>query len=173
MIWLCIETKVHILWKLSNRFCSSDKLKHFFFLDWHTIQVWIIWTCAFTIYHYFVNLAEVITVCSLYSSSTAAGILSTLVTAPIDIVKTRLMLQREAPGIRIYKGGFHCAYQVLTFFLFFSTSLLLLYPIRLHCCPIYFYHSSYLHKLLAEPWNDIKRTGILMWWRWLLDCRRI
>ncbi|KAK8467867.1 hypothetical protein PHAVU_007G166800 [Phaseolus vulgaris] len=46
-------------------------------------------------------------------SSTAAGILSTLVTAPIDIVKTRLMLQREAPGIRIYKGGFHCAYQVL------------------------------------------------------------
>ncbi|KAH1261578.1 Mitochondrial substrate carrier family protein ucpB [Glycine max] len=46
-------------------------------------------------------------------SSTVAGILSTLVTAPIDMVKTRLMLQREAKEIRIYKGGFHCAYQVL------------------------------------------------------------
>lgn len=46
-------------------------------------------------------------------SSTVAGILSTLVTAPVDMVKTRLMLQREAKGIRIYKGGFHCAYQVL------------------------------------------------------------
>ncbi|RDX90955.1 Mitochondrial substrate carrier family protein ucpB [Mucuna pruriens] len=46
-------------------------------------------------------------------SSTAAGILSTLVTAPIDMVKTRLMLQREAKDGRIYKGGFHCAYQVL------------------------------------------------------------
>ncbi|KAL1331597.1 hypothetical protein HN51_048862 [Arachis hypogaea] len=46
-------------------------------------------------------------------SSTVAGILSTIVTAPIDMVKTRLMLQRASKGSRLYKSGFHCAYQVL------------------------------------------------------------
>ncbi|KAK2403681.1 Mitochondrial substrate carrier family protein [Trifolium repens] len=46
-------------------------------------------------------------------SSTVAGILSTLITAPVDMVKTRLMLQRESKGGRIYKNGFNCAYQVL------------------------------------------------------------
>ncbi|KAJ1378364.1 Mitochondrial carrier protein, partial [Sesbania bispinosa] len=46
-------------------------------------------------------------------SSTVAGILSTLITAPIDMVKTRLMLQRESESVRIYKNGVHCAYQVL------------------------------------------------------------
>ncbi|XP_027365237.1 mitochondrial substrate carrier family protein ucpB isoform X2 [Abrus precatorius] len=46
-------------------------------------------------------------------ASTIAGIMSTLITAPIDMVKTRLMLQRESKGARIYRGGFHCAYEVL------------------------------------------------------------
>ncbi|XVE77702.1 hypothetical protein DITRI_Ditri13aG0084200 [Diplodiscus trichospermus] len=45
------------------------------------------------------------------ASSTIAGLVSTLITAPIDMVKTRLMLQRESVGS--YKNGFHCAYQVL------------------------------------------------------------
>lgn len=45
-------------------------------------------------------------------SSTVAGVASTLVTAPIDMIKTRLMLQRESSG-RNYKNGFHCAYQVM------------------------------------------------------------
>ncbi|XP_022728210.1 mitochondrial substrate carrier family protein ucpB-like isoform X1 [Durio zibethinus] len=44
-------------------------------------------------------------------SSTIAGLVSTLITAPMDMVKTRLMLQRESIGH--YKNGFHCAYQVL------------------------------------------------------------
>ncbi|XP_061342552.1 uncharacterized protein LOC133288758 [Gastrolobium bilobum] len=46
-------------------------------------------------------------------SSTVAGIVSTLITAPVDMVKTRLMLQRESKGAKIYKSGFHCAHQVL------------------------------------------------------------
>ncbi|KAI5399251.1 hypothetical protein KIW84_064572 [Lathyrus oleraceus] len=46
-------------------------------------------------------------------SSTVAGILSTLITAPVDMVKTRLMLQRQSKGGIIYKNGFNCAYQVL------------------------------------------------------------
>ncbi|XP_004496002.1 uncharacterized protein [Cicer arietinum] len=46
-------------------------------------------------------------------SSTVAGILSTIITAPMDMVKTRLMLQRASKGGRTYKNGFHCAYQVL------------------------------------------------------------
>ncbi|KAL3517501.1 hypothetical protein ACH5RR_020090 [Cinchona calisaya] len=46
-------------------------------------------------------------------SSTIAGAVSTLMTAPVDMVKTRLMLQRESKGAGMYKNGFHCAYQVL------------------------------------------------------------
>ncbi|KAI4301335.1 hypothetical protein L6164_034623 [Bauhinia variegata] len=46
-------------------------------------------------------------------SSTVAGVVSTLITAPIDMIKTRLMLQRESKSARGYKNGFHCAYQVL------------------------------------------------------------
>ncbi|XP_057964992.1 uncharacterized protein LOC131155696 isoform X2 [Malania oleifera] len=46
-------------------------------------------------------------------SSTVAGILSTLITAPIDMIKTRLMLQRESKRVRGYQNGFHCAYQVM------------------------------------------------------------
>lgn len=46
------------------------------------------------------------------TSSTIAGLVSTLITAPIDMVKTRLMLQRESV-VGSYKNGFHCAYQVL------------------------------------------------------------
>ncbi|XP_017237229.1 uncharacterized protein LOC108210455 [Daucus carota subsp. sativus] len=46
-------------------------------------------------------------------SSTIAGSISTVVTAPIDLVKTRLMLQRESKVVGTYQNGFHCAYQVL------------------------------------------------------------
>ncbi|KAL5793045.1 hypothetical protein ACOSP7_001639 [Xanthoceras sorbifolium] len=45
-------------------------------------------------------------------SSTVAGIVSTCITAPVDMVKTRLMLQRESRKVGSYKNGFHCAYQV-------------------------------------------------------------
>ncbi|XP_065634534.1 uncharacterized protein LOC112015258 isoform X3 [Quercus suber] len=38
---------------------------------------------------------------------------STLITAPMDMIKTRLMLQRESKEVGNYKNGFHCAYQVL------------------------------------------------------------
>ncbi|KAE8819968.1 mitochondrial substrate carrier family protein ucpB [Hordeum vulgare] len=44
-------------------------------------------------------------------SSCIAGTAGTLVTAPIDMIKTRLMLQRESKGARVYRNGFHCAYQ--------------------------------------------------------------
>uniref|UniRef100_A0A5B7B311 Mitochondrial substrate carrier family protein ucpB n=1 Tax=Davidia involucrata TaxID=16924 RepID=A0A5B7B311_DAVIN len=47
------------------------------------------------------------------SSSTIAGTLSTLVTAPMDMIKTRLMLQQESERVGTYKNGFHCAYQVM------------------------------------------------------------
>ncbi|XBH90258.1 mitochondrial substrate carrier family protein ucpB [Triticum urartu] len=46
-------------------------------------------------------------------SSCIAGTAGTLVTAPIDMIKTRLMLQRESKGARVYRNGFHCAYQVV------------------------------------------------------------
>nr|GMD18553.1 mitochondrial substrate carrier family protein ucpB isoform X2 [Ipomoea batatas] len=44
-------------------------------------------------------------------SSTIAGTVSTLITAPMDMVKTRLMLQRESNSAGMYKSGLHCAYQ--------------------------------------------------------------
>ncbi|PKI59442.1 hypothetical protein CRG98_020201 [Punica granatum] len=46
-------------------------------------------------------------------SSIVAGTISTLITAPMDMVKTRLMLQRESKGVGKYRNGFHCAYQVV------------------------------------------------------------
>ncbi|KAJ6723511.1 MITOCHONDRIAL SUBSTRATE CARRIER FAMILY PROTEIN UCPB [Salix koriyanagi] len=46
-------------------------------------------------------------------SSTVAGTVSTLVTAPMDMIKTRLMLQRESKTVGNYKNGFQCAYQVM------------------------------------------------------------
>ncbi|PWA85094.1 substrate carrier protein [Artemisia annua] len=36
-----------------------------------------------------------------------------LITAPMDMVKTRLMLQRESMSDGAYRNGFHCAYKVL------------------------------------------------------------
>ncbi|KAL9259359.1 Dicarboxylate carrier SLC25A8-like protein, partial [Drosera capensis] len=42
-----------------------------------------------------------------------AGIVSTLMTAPIDTVKTRLMLQKESGGPGSYRNGFHCGYQIM------------------------------------------------------------
>ncbi|KAI3883377.1 hypothetical protein MKX03_009610 [Papaver bracteatum] len=47
-------------------------------------------------------------------SSTIAGTVSTLVTAPVDMIKTRLMLQRDSKSTGSYKNGFHCAYQVMS-----------------------------------------------------------
>ncbi|XP_020101937.1 mitochondrial substrate carrier family protein ucpB [Ananas comosus] len=46
-------------------------------------------------------------------ASCIAGTVGTLVTAPVDMIKTRLMLQRESKGVRTYKNGFHCAYQIV------------------------------------------------------------
>ncbi|XP_030479963.1 uncharacterized protein LOC115697191 isoform X1 [Cannabis sativa] len=46
-------------------------------------------------------------------SSVVAGTVSTFITAPMDMVKTRLMLQRESKRVGNYKNGFHCAYQVI------------------------------------------------------------
>ncbi|KAL6952428.1 hypothetical protein U1Q18_034208 [Sarracenia purpurea var. burkii] len=46
-------------------------------------------------------------------SSTIAGTVSTLITTPMDTIKTRLMLQRESKTVGTYKNGFHCAYQVI------------------------------------------------------------
>ncbi|XP_072996494.1 uncharacterized protein [Typha latifolia] len=46
-------------------------------------------------------------------SSCISGTTGTLVTAPVDMIKTRLMLQRESRAVRTYKNGFHCAYQVV------------------------------------------------------------
>ncbi|KAA8543171.1 hypothetical protein F0562_021334 [Nyssa sinensis] len=43
-------------------------------------------------------------------SSMIAGTVSTLITSPIDMIKTRLMLQRESERVGTYKNGFHCAY---------------------------------------------------------------
>ncbi|KAF6176596.1 hypothetical protein GIB67_034458 [Kingdonia uniflora] len=46
-------------------------------------------------------------------SSAIAGIMSTFVTAPMDMIKTRLMLQRESTSVGSYKNGLHCAYKVM------------------------------------------------------------
>ncbi|XP_022858753.1 mitochondrial substrate carrier family protein ucpB isoform X1 [Olea europaea var. sylvestris] len=46
-------------------------------------------------------------------SSTISGSVSTMVTAPMDMVKTRLMLQQESKTVGSYKNGLHCASQVL------------------------------------------------------------
>ncbi|XP_042516921.1 mitochondrial substrate carrier family protein ucpB [Macadamia integrifolia] len=48
-----------------------------------------------------------------FISSTIAGAVSTLATAPMDMIKTRLMLQRESYKVGGYRNGFHCAYQVI------------------------------------------------------------
>ncbi|XP_051142319.1 uncharacterized protein LOC127259192 isoform X2 [Andrographis paniculata] len=46
-------------------------------------------------------------------ASTMAGTMSTIITAPLDMVKTRLMLQRESKEAGLYRNGLHCAYKVL------------------------------------------------------------
>lgn len=46
-------------------------------------------------------------------SSSIAGTVGTLITAPMDIIKTRLMLQQESKQAGSYRNGFHCAYQVV------------------------------------------------------------
>ncbi|XP_038981183.1 mitochondrial substrate carrier family protein ucpB isoform X2 [Phoenix dactylifera] len=46
-------------------------------------------------------------------SSCIAGTVGSLVTAPMDMIKTRLMLQQESRSVRSYRNGFHCAYQVV------------------------------------------------------------
>lgn len=47
------------------------------------------------------------------SSSVVAGVVSTLITAPMDMIKTRLMLQQDSESTRIYRNGFHCGYKVM------------------------------------------------------------
>lgn len=56
---------------------------------------------------------------TFWSSSMVAGTVSTLITAPMDMIKTRLMLQRESKEVGNYKNGFHCAYQVFKFVFIF------------------------------------------------------
>ncbi|ESQ37993.1 hypothetical protein EUTSA_v10028818mg [Eutrema salsugineum] len=46
-------------------------------------------------------------------SSVVAGVVSTLITAPMDMIKTRLMLQQDSESSRIYRNGFHCGYKVV------------------------------------------------------------
>lgn len=46
--------------------------------------------------------------------------MSTLATAPVDMVKTRLMLQRESKTVGAYKNGLHCVYQVASLFWVFA-----------------------------------------------------
>ncbi|GAV79071.1 Mito_carr domain-containing protein [Cephalotus follicularis] len=46
-------------------------------------------------------------------SSTVAGAMSTLITAPVDMIKTRLMLQQESKRVGRYKNGLHCGYKVI------------------------------------------------------------
>ncbi|KAJ0265012.1 Mitochondrial substrate carrier family protein [Hirschfeldia incana] len=46
-------------------------------------------------------------------SSMVAGVVSTLITAPIDMIKTRLMLQQASGSVKSYRNGFHCGYKVI------------------------------------------------------------
>ncbi|CAF2141399.1 unnamed protein product [Brassica napus] len=47
-------------------------------------------------------------------SSVVAGVVSTLITASMDMIKTRLMMMHHDSGSsRIYKNGFHCGYKVV------------------------------------------------------------
>uniref|UniRef100_A0A0D3ASK9 Mitochondrial substrate carrier family protein n=1 Tax=Brassica oleracea var. oleracea TaxID=109376 RepID=A0A0D3ASK9_BRAOL len=41
------------------------------------------------------------------------GVVSTLITAPMDMIKTRLMMQHDSGSSRIYRNGFHCGYKVV------------------------------------------------------------
>jgi solute carrier family 25 uncoupling protein 8/9 len=64
---------------------------------------------------------------------------STLVTAPMDMIKTRLMLQRESKTVGNYKNGFHCAYQVSDLFVLSHAHLTLIYDHELFSiCTVYF-----------------------------------
>ncbi|RID75606.1 hypothetical protein BRARA_B02641, partial [Brassica rapa] len=47
-------------------------------------------------------------------SSVVGGVVSTLITASMDMIKTRLMMMHHDSGSsRIYKNGFHCGYKVV------------------------------------------------------------
>ncbi|KAL9285531.1 putative mitochondrial carrier domain protein [Arabidopsis thaliana] len=46
-------------------------------------------------------------------SSVVAGLVSTLITAPMDMIKTRLMLQQGSESTKTYRNGFHCGYKVV------------------------------------------------------------
>ncbi|MCO5577296.1 hypothetical protein L7F22_031123 [Adiantum nelumboides] len=48
-----------------------------------------------------------------HCASFAAGVVGTTATAPIDTVKTRMMIQRESAG-SLYKNAFDCAYKICT-----------------------------------------------------------
>lgn len=49
--------------------------------------------------------------------------MGTLVTAPVDMIKTRLMLQRETSDARTYRNALHCGYQVLCVDVHFSNAM--------------------------------------------------
>ncbi|KAK4435015.1 hypothetical protein Salat_0664500, partial [Sesamum alatum] len=50
--------------------------------------------------------------CTLLASNLART-MSTVITAPIDMIKTRLMLPRESKRVGSYRNVLHCAYQGL------------------------------------------------------------
>jgi hypothetical protein len=105
------------------------------------------------------DVTWLIVLCTLYSSSTVAGILSTLITAPVDMVKTRLMLQRESKGGRIYKNGFNCAYQVLILFShrqYFVCSILI-FAFYFKCLPL-------VQNMVLSYINSILLSCILRLW---------
>lgn len=61
-----------------------------------------------------------------------AGIVSTFITAPMDMIKTRLMLQRQSKEVGSYKSGFHCAYQVLAFVFILHRIVLFISSLRVY-----------------------------------------
>lgn len=65
-----------------------------------------------------------------------AGTVSTIITAPMDMIKTRLMLQRESKEAGNYKNGFHCAYQVFKFVFIFILHRIVLFISLLNVCVI-------------------------------------
>lgn len=88
-----------------------------------------------------------------------AGIVSTLITAPLDMIKTRLMMQRESKTAAGYKNGFHCAYQVLHIFYHETCSNILshkkllasFYSLKI-CLFVFMYGCAHLMSQVTQIW---------------------
>lgn len=97
-------------------------------------------------------LAKLTIFCTLWSSSTVAGLVSTLLTAPVDMIKTRLMLQQESERVGSYRNGFHCAYEVMKSNPILSTAQLLLIFESHSFVPVTEFHT--LNKLVVKKLSD-------------------